>query len=284
MENFINYQTFSNLQEASELIDLLNTNQIPFEIDDSAMRFDIAAKNINPLEDGIIIKIRETDKEKINEISSKNKKTDSIYDYYLYSFSDNDIIDIIVNPEEWTEEEIALAKKISKERNLKPTAEQVKLLRKNTDKVKEQIKQENLIKNNASWFLFIAIMSIANTILILSNQNFHFAIGLGISELILVVMYYGVQQATGIDLTVVSFILTLLVPAFFIWVWAKSKKKNQNVYLAGAIVYGVDTLISVFFKLWIGVAVHLLCLWFIFMGYKTLTESNKNNKLEDKSV
>ena len=64
MENFINYQTFSNLQEASELIDLLNTNQIPFEIDDSAMRFDIAAKNINPLEDGIIIKIRETDKEK----------------------------------------------------------------------------------------------------------------------------------------------------------------------------------------------------------------------------
>jgi uncharacterized RDD family membrane protein YckC len=72
MEDFINYQIFSDLQEASLLVDLLNTNQIPFEIDDSSMRFDIAAKNINPLEDGYIIKIREIDKEKVDAIYLKN--------------------------------------------------------------------------------------------------------------------------------------------------------------------------------------------------------------------
>ena len=37
---------------------------------------------------------------------------------YLYSFSDNEIVNIIVNPKELTEKEIELAKKISVQRNL----------------------------------------------------------------------------------------------------------------------------------------------------------------------
>ena len=37
---------------------------------------------------------------------------------YLYSFSDNEIVNVIVNPKEWTEEEIELAKKISAQRGL----------------------------------------------------------------------------------------------------------------------------------------------------------------------
>ncbi len=56
MDEFIEYQRFSTLDEATPLIDLLDINQIPFKIDDSAMRFDMAATSINPLESGIAFK------------------------------------------------------------------------------------------------------------------------------------------------------------------------------------------------------------------------------------
>ena len=110
MENLINYQTFPDLNEASDLIELLNTHQIPFEIDDSTIHFDVVPQNINPMEGGIVIKIRPIDKERIDKLFFKDTEKDSIDDHYLFSFSDNDIIDIIVNKEGWTEEEIALDK------------------------------------------------------------------------------------------------------------------------------------------------------------------------------
>jgi len=287
MEDFIIYQTFSNIQEASHLIDLLETNQIPFEIDDSAMLFDIAAKNINPIEDGIIIKIRAIDVEKVDEINSENTKTDSFDDHYLYSFSDNDIMDIIINPEGWTEEEVTLAKEIAKQRDLKPKVELVKSVQKkeNTDKITEQAKQKAL-RNTANWFLWIAIFSILNTISIIFRSNFHFSIGLGINDFIVGVAY-GFQQAAGTDIMMFAIILSFLVSAFFLWIWTESKKKNQKIYLMGTIIYGIDTLMSILSILvasstnwwWFGIALRLFILWMLYMGYKTLLISKKT-KLE----
>jgi len=47
MDEFIEYQRFVTLDNASFLIDLLDANQIPFKIDDSATRFDMTATTIN---------------------------------------------------------------------------------------------------------------------------------------------------------------------------------------------------------------------------------------------
>jgi hypothetical protein len=58
---------------------------------------------------------------------------------YLYSFSDNEIVDIVVHPKEWTEKEIELAKKISAQRGLSES------IRNNEIKIKKQ-------KNTGSFF------------------------------------------------------------------------------------------------------------------------------------
>ncbi|MDR1679939.1 MAG: hypothetical protein LBR81_09235 [Prevotellaceae bacterium] len=255
------------------------------------MRFDITAKNINPLQDGIILKIRATDVEKADEILSKNNKTNLFDEHYLYSFSDSDIMDIIVNPEEWTEEELALAKKISKERHLQLTEEVVKSLRKEkiNDKINEQIKQKNIIQGGASWFLWIGILSILTTINIsMYDQNLggiiRFPVGLGINEGILGFVF-SFRKTTGINLTALGFILTLLLPIFFFWIWTKSRKGNRKVYLTGIIVYGIDTLLFGLiyffgFKDWAGIVFHLFVLWMLCAGYTTLLE---NKKAKDKN-
>jgi len=129
MEGYIEYQRFSTLDDATLLIALLDVNQIPFKIDDSAMRFDMAATSINPLESGIVVLVREVDKDKVDQLNQRSAEA-LVNDHYMYSLSDNDIIDAVVNPDDWTKEEYILAKEILKQRDLKPTADVIKSSRK----------------------------------------------------------------------------------------------------------------------------------------------------------
>ena len=282
MTEFIDYQTFSNLDEASNLIEVLNKNQIQFEIDDSTLHFDVVPQNTNPMENRVVLKIRAEDRERVEKIFQSDTEKDFIFDHYLLSFSDNDIIDIIVNPEEWTEEEIALAKKISKQRNLKPTAEQVKSLRKDTDKVKEQIKKENSVVGGATWFSIIAFYSITTSLIVLFSPSSYLK-GLGINKVIMDIVY-SIYKITGSNYFELGITLTFILPAFFFWISSKSKKKNKKAYLAGMIVLGIDTLLLIEYKSWLNIAFQLLALGMIFGGYKTLIRNKKTSELEDKLV
>jgi len=282
MDEFIEYQRFVTLDNASFLIDLLDANQIPFKIDDSATRFDMTATTINPIEGGIVIKVRQADKERVDQINFKTTETASINDHYMYSLSDNDIIDAIVNPDGWSEEEQTLAKEISKQRNLKPTAKLIKSLRKDKEAVNisDETKQRNSITNGVSWFLWIAILSSCNTIALIFHQNLHFVVGLGINYVLLGIME-GIQRASGANLIPIGFVLTFVISGLFLWIWTKSKKENQKIYLTGLIIYGIDTIIFIFTKDWFSIAFHLFAFWVLFVGYRALlTKKINENKKE----
>ena len=283
MDEFIEYQRFATLDNASFLIDLLDANQIPFKIDDSATRFDMTATMINPIEGGIVIQVRQADKERVDQINFKTTETASINDHYMYSLSDNDIIDAIVNPDGWSEEEQTLAKEISKQRNLKPTAKLIKSLRKDKEAVNisDETKQRNSITNGVSWFLWIAILSSCNTIALIFHQNLHFVVGLGINYVLLGIME-GIQRASGANLIPIGFFLTFVVSGLFLWIWTKSKKENQKIYLTGLIIYGIDTIIFVFTKDWFSIAFHLFAFWVLFVGYRALLTIKKNENKKNK--
>ena len=277
MEELIEYQTFQSLEDARYLIDLLDANQIPFKIDDSATRFDLSATMINPLKTAILLQIRQSDKERVDQINFKSTDTASINDHYMYSLSDNDILETIVNPEEWTEEEISLAYEISKQRNLKLTADLIKSLRKEKNVVKiidinEKTKQSKQISGGISWFLWIGILSALNIIAVIFQQNISFVTGLGLNYGILGIMD-GFRRVTGIDVMPFGFCLSFLVSGLIIWIWRKSKQENKNYYLTGLIIYGLDTLIFLFTKQWYSLGFHILALLGLYYGYKALLKS-----------
>ncbi|HET7733952.1 MAG TPA: hypothetical protein VFK73_08955 [Paludibacter sp.] len=270
MEDFIEYQRFSTLEDAELLIDLLEVNRIPFKIDDSAMRFDMAATSINPLESGIVIQVREIDKDNVDKLNQRSTET-PMNDHYMYSLSDNDIIGAVVNPEDWTKEEQILAQEIFKQRNLKPTAEIIKSSRKEkieTEK-KEQVKQKGLILIGASWFLWIGILSALNLIAVIIHQNLQFVVGLGINNFILGMMD-GIRRATGFNLILLGYALTFLVSGLFIFIWKKSKQENKAIYLTGLIIYGLDTVIFMFSKEWFSIGFHVFALLMLGNGYNAL--------------
>lgn len=279
MDEFIEYQRFSTLDEATPLIDLLDINQIPFKIDDSAMCFDMSATSINPLESGIVIQVREIDRDKIERLNQRSTEI-PVNDHYMYSLSDNDIIDAIVNPEDWTKEEHVLAQEIFKQRNLKPTAETIKSSRK--EKIEtvrtEELKQKNLILGGASWFLWIGILSTLNLIALIIHQNLQFIAGLGINYFILGMMD-GIRRATGVNLILLGYALTFIVSGLFIFIWKKSKQENTAIYLTGLIIYGLDTIIFVFTKEWFSLGFHVFALLMLGNGYNALIAKKRETNI-----
>ena len=279
MEEFIEYQRFSSLEEAAVLLDLLDVNQIPFKIDDSATRFDMTATSTNPLDSGIVIQVREIDKDKVDKLNQCSPETPE-NDHYMYSLSDNDIIDAVVNPDDWTNEEHILAKEIFKQRNLKPTAEIIKSSRKKkieTEK-KEQLEQKRLILGGTSWFLWIGILSALNLIALMIHQNLQFIAGLGINYLILGMME-GIRRVTGVNLMLLGYTLTFLVSGLFIFIWKKSKQENKSIYLTGLIIYGLDTIIFVFTKEWFSLGFHVFALLMLGNGYNALIAKKRETNI-----
>ncbi|MEO8088077.1 MAG: hypothetical protein ABI763_14735 [Bacteroidota bacterium] len=135
MNEFKEYLRFPDLEKSLEYTSVLDDNKIPFELDDSGMRYSPYVPN-EPWASQYILKLRDSDIEQAEKLfkSLIDKEEGSIpTDHYLYSFSDKDIQDIIANRGEWNEEEIKIAVQIARERkiNLSPITPG------NTDKVSE---------------------------------------------------------------------------------------------------------------------------------------------------
>ncbi len=157
MDRFIEFQRFMDMESANDLIDILDQNEILYEIDDSAMRFDLSATSYNPLEKQIIVKVKESDFEKASELSPTAAYINVAEEadvHFLFSFSDSDIVDIIVNPEEWKPDEVELAKKIAKDRSIQLTADKIKSARKGKNEEQEisEIKRISAVKGGAYGF------------------------------------------------------------------------------------------------------------------------------------
>jgi hypothetical protein len=275
MDNFIEFQRFPDFNTASELIDILDANRILYQVDDSATRFDIANASTNPMENQVIVRIKETDFETVNNLCEKktSQAEENIgVDHYLYTFSDNDIIDVIANPEEWTELEVKIANEIFKQRGLKPTAELIKSVRK--EKIQEQNKKATETKNRFvigySWFLWIAILSFINSIDFAFHNKLFFICGLGIVQVVDEVMNMAEEH-----FVIIGLIINLLLPTVFIVFWYYAKKKKPWAFLTGMLLYGLDTIILIFNREWWSVGFHVFVLSLISGGYESLSKKEE---------
>lgn len=276
MEEFIEYLRFPDFESASELIDILELNEIPYQVDDSAIHFDVAASSISPLDKQVIIQIREADFERANLLyTSQNDQTEdnSNDDHYLYSFSDNDIIDVIANPTEWNEFEVDLAKQISKTRGLKPTAELIKTLRQENFKEqnKKEIENKNKKKLGYGWFLWIAILSMINSIDFVFHNGLFFIFGLGLTQAV-----DGIVYVLKGNFIYFGFVVNIIISSVFILFWYYAKKEKTWAYLTGMILYGLDTILFIIVRDWLSVGFHIFVLIGISYGYSTLRENIKS--------
>lgn len=128
----LTFRRFSDEQLATDFCTKLNELNIPFEVEDSRNFYD-ASYAFNPLNREIAVKMAP------ENFEAAEKALDQYYqsmldnvdkDYYLFEFSDQELTEIILKPDEWGNLDYQLAQKLLKERGKEVKPEVLELIRK----------------------------------------------------------------------------------------------------------------------------------------------------------
>jgi hypothetical protein len=115
------------------------------------------------------------------------------------------------------------------------------------------------IKRGANWFDWIAALSVINSVISLANGNWHFVLGLGVTE----VIDYLAQRSGSSRGQVIGFVVTLAVAGFF-WFMGRFAKQGQRwALILGMFLYTLDGGLLLLGQDWFSVAFHAYALFML---------------------
>jgi hypothetical protein len=124
------------------------------------------------------------------------------------------------------------------------------------------------IKRSASWFDWIAVFSVVNSVILLANGGWHFLIGLGITDLVTVLSGAGQGRVLGL-------IVTVIVAALFWGMGHLTKKGQMWALILGMIFYALDGVILLLAQDWLSVAFHVYALFMLSRAFSAINELEK---------
>lgn len=126
-QEFVIFQKFSSENHAIDFGKLMEKNKIESLMENISINFDPILSN-NEFGREFCVKLKKTDFEKADKILSQANEAeiDEVEkDYYLLSFSDEELIDVISKSDEWNKFDVELAQKILKEKGKEVTEQQI---------------------------------------------------------------------------------------------------------------------------------------------------------------
>jgi hypothetical protein len=128
---YISFKSFPDKQAAEDFSEVLKQEKIPFVIEEDAYVFDPSYAN-NAWNKAYLVKIAPGDFKKANRayenyFSGLLSHVES--DYYLFSFSNDELKEIVEKPDEWGSLDYALAQKLLNERGVTLSDEHLENLR-----------------------------------------------------------------------------------------------------------------------------------------------------------
>ena len=127
----------------------------------------------------------------------------------------------------------------------------------------EDIGFERAIKSGASWFYWIAALSVVNSVSALMGGSWRFIFSLGITEL--VDAFAAQMGTTGKS---VALGLNATVAGVFVLFGVFAGKRHGWAFIAGMVLFALDGLLTALLQEWISVAFHAFALYCIFKGYQ----------------
>jgi hypothetical protein len=116
--SFVTYRQSFDVSLLHELGATFKAHNIPYQIDDHTMQFDVSYAN-NPLDKDFRLKILQKDFVQADELLADYYAplvADAPADYYLFSFSKIELMDIFRKPDEWGDFDKQLARKILRDK------------------------------------------------------------------------------------------------------------------------------------------------------------------------
>lgn len=128
---------------------------------------------------------------------------------------------------------------------------------------------EAQLKSGASWFYWIAGLSLINSIAAFSGGDWRFILGLGITQII---------DAFGSQLggagRIVVLVLDLIAAGVFVLFGVLAHKRHTWAFITGMVLFALDGVIFLIVQDWLGVGFHVFVLYCFFRGLKACRELN----------
>ena len=117
------------------------------------------------------------------------------------------------------------------------------------------------LKGAASWFYWIAGLSLINSIIVAGGGQVHFIIGMGVTTVVDVVA----KQAGGVGL-VAGMVVNVFVAAVCAAFGVLGNRRKTWAMWVGMVLYALDGLLLLLFQDWLSVAFHGYALFRIYQG------------------
>jgi len=139
---FVTYQKFNDAALAKELTTILDENHIEYYLQEESSGFDPSMVMSNAPVD-YAVKIKSSDFERVTQLLVQNEEqhVDEVdNDYYLFGFTNDELLEVITKADEWSVFDVVLARKILTERGITINERQL------TEKKEERITELKVVK------------------------------------------------------------------------------------------------------------------------------------------
>jgi len=137
----------------------------------------------------------------------------------------------------------------------------------------EQLRLEGTLRNGASWFYWIAGLSVVNTAIILSGGQWSFIVGLGITQVIDSVAHHVTLEAEAGTVLVAKVMaggFDLLVAGMFVLFGWLACQRKAWAFVVGMVLYALDGMLFLLVSDFLSLGFHGFALFCIFAGFQAL--------------
>jgi hypothetical protein len=161
MSTFVTFRLFNAVEPAKELTDLLDNNDILYQVEDSSPQSLLMPTSNQEPE--IRVKLIQKDFERVNallEVIAVSNLENIRKDHYLLEFSVEELMEILAKPDEWNKNDFVLAQKLLKDQGKEISPERIVELQK--ERIATLAKPE---ADQSGWIILGYVMAIAGSLL-----------------------------------------------------------------------------------------------------------------------
>jgi len=157
-QSFETYKTFASREQADDYIELLKKHDIPYSAESSEQILTSAIVGSSGMLPKVVLKLHPSDFSNIDALIEQQimASGSAPEDYYLRELDNDELEEVLEKPDEWSIQDVTMAKLILRERGLEVDEEEIKELRRQRIREIRQGKKANrgII---FLWFLAIAV-------------------------------------------------------------------------------------------------------------------------------
>ncbi len=139
-----------------------------------------------------------------------------------------------------------------------------------------RLRLEGQIRSGASWFYWIAGMSVINTVISMAGGGTSFVIGLGFTQVVSAVASILIKEGADPSLlNVLAFAINLAISAVFVVFGIFARKPRRWAFIAGIAIYLLDAVVFLLAQDWMSLIFHAIALYGLYSGFRAIGRLEK---------